>query len=513
MAAASRALPPRPNLEQQKKLAKELLSAFRKGDQPAVARVRAVLPDKQAIGLVDAQFVLAREYGFSSWTTLAEHIETVRTAALPLRARFRQEFERRDVRALRRLRGQGEELARIVNEPMFAFDSPALVAVAGSGNVELVDALLELGADPNRKSDWWAGGFHALYHANPAVAERLLAAGAVPDACGAAAIDRADLLESLLAADPARVHERGGDGQTPLHFARSRRVADLLLAAGADINARDVDHRSTPAEWMLSAAQDARSIARMDVARHLVDRGASADIFLAAALGLTDRVSELLANNPELLSQRTSQGDYGEKPPSSFHIYEWSIGSHLTPLQTAAKFGRGDTLAFMRGMASPEQRLMVACHQGDVAEAHRLVAAHPGIVSRLPVEDARSIADQAWAANAPTVRLMLELGFDPGAGRNGGTALHCASWQGSAEIVAALLETAAARALINTRDGAYDGLPLGWCCHGSVNKSEPAEHAEVARLLIAAGADVPDDMEGSERVNAVLDEARARRGP
>jgi hypothetical protein len=58
----------------------------------------------------------------------------------------------------------------------------------------------------------------------------------------------------MLDADPKRVHERGGDGQTPLHFARSREVVDLLLERGADPDARDVDHRATPAKWMLHQA-------------------------------------------------------------------------------------------------------------------------------------------------------------------------------------------------------------------------------------------------------------------
>jgi len=92
---------------------------------------------------------------------------------------------------------------------------------------------------------------HEMY-----VAERLIEAGATPDACAAAHLDRADLLEAMLKRDPRRVHERGGDGQMPLHFARSRRVVDLLLDAGADIDARDVDHRSTAAEWMLGDADD-----------------------------------------------------------------------------------------------------------------------------------------------------------------------------------------------------------------------------------------------------------------
>src|SRR5215217_6112515 len=107
----------------------------------------------------------------------------------------------------------------MVNEPLFSFDSPALVHVAGRDDAALVDVLLEFGADPNRRSGWWAGGFHPLHGASAAAAEHLLAAGAVPDACAAAHLDRPELLARMLADDPARAHERGGDGQTPLHFA------------------------------------------------------------------------------------------------------------------------------------------------------------------------------------------------------------------------------------------------------------------------------------------------------
>ena len=70
MSATRRTLPAHPSLEQQKKLAKDLLAAFRAGDPTAQARVRAELPDKQRIGLTSAQYVLAREYGFATWAML-----------------------------------------------------------------------------------------------------------------------------------------------------------------------------------------------------------------------------------------------------------------------------------------------------------------------------------------------------------------------------------------------------------------------------------------------------------
>ena len=510
MAPPRRALPAHADLEQQRKLAKELLSDFRRGDASAVARIRAELPDKQRIVLADAQHVLAREYGLASWAALRDHIAAHQTSRASVAERFRRAVQQHDTQELRQLLSFRDDLKPIVNAPTFSFDSPALVHVAGSGDVEIVDALLALGADPNRRSDWWAGGFHPLHAAEGAVAERLLEAGAVPDACAAARLDRVDLLRSMLDADPSRVHERGGDGQTPLHFARSRVVVDLLLDAGADIDATDRDHRSTPAQWMLGDAHDPAK-SRVELARYLVDRGASVDIFLAAALGLTSRVREMLSRDPSLLALRTGRGVYAERPPSSYHIYFWTIGQNLTPLHAAVHFHQRETVAVMKELASPTQRLLLACHDGDREEALAIARENPGLVAGLTGDDRRALTDEAWLANAPAVELMLELGFDPAArsvsGATGGTALHCAAWEGSVACVDALLRHPTGRALIETRDRQYGGTPLGWCCHGSLHCGNPnADHAAVARLLVAAGARIDPDrkLEASDAVRAVL---------
>src|SRR5688500_17403668 len=156
---------------------------------------------------------------------------------------------------------------------MFVFDSPALLSIVGDGDMGLVDTLIEFGADPNRRSSWWAGGFHPLHAADSAVADLLIAAGAEPDACAAARLDRLDLLAKLLKDNPARVRGRGGDGQTPLHLARSRACVDLLPAAGGNPEAREVGHRPTAAEWMIGAMNSPAS--RNELAKDLVERGAS----------------------------------------------------------------------------------------------------------------------------------------------------------------------------------------------------------------------------------------------
>lgn len=496
-----RSLPSRPDLTQQKKLAKDLLQSFASGDAKARARVRSVLPDKHQIALADAQFVVAREYGFSNWAALKQHIEALVEDRRSPEERMHDAFRRRDAKAVRTLFEKHPALRKRINEPLFAFDSPAIVAHAG--DPAMVDVLLHFGADPNQRSAWWAGGFHALYSATGAAADRLIAAGAVPDACAAAHLDRPDLLARMIAEDPARVHERGGDGQTPLHFAKSRTVVDMLLAAGADIDARDVDHRSTAAEWMLDQK---RGAGRFDLAGYLVERGASADIFLAAALGLSDRVRAMVRDNRGLLDLRTGQGAYGEQPPSSYHIYMWTIGDGRSPLDVAEQFEQHDISRILLAFASPLQRLLLACRRGDEPGARAVLREHPGIIESMTRSDHRAISDAAWNGDARAVGVMSELGFDPRTpGHDGGTALHCAAWQGSVDTVAVLLRRRDARDLVSIRDARYDATPLGWCCHASLFGNTSRDYAGVARLLLEAGARPGSDTsEASPSVEGVL---------
>jgi ankyrin repeat protein len=506
----SRTLPPRPDLAQQSTQAKELLQRFTDGDAEALARVRALLPDKKQIALADAQFVLAREYGFVNWAALKRHIESV---AQPTRSPVElahDALERHDGDALRRVLASNAALRARLDDPLFAFDSPPIVAFAN--DPAIVDVLLEFGADPNRRSGWWAGPFHALHIATGAAAERLLAAGAVPDACAAAHLGRADLLERMIASDPSCVHQRGGDGQTPLHFAASREIVDMLLDAGADIDARDVDHRSTPAQWMLKGA---RGAGRYDLARYLVERGAQADIFLAAALGLTDRVKNMIARDPTVLDLRTGQGAYGEQPPSSYHIYFWTIGAARSPLDTAAQFEQHDTLNVMLEHASPLRRFLLACLIGDENAARSVLRENPEVLAAMRPGDHRAISDAAWNGNARAVEVMLAMGFDPATpGHDSGTALHCAAWLGSADTVRALLQDERGRALIPVKDAHYQATPLGWCCHGSQHGDRSRDHAEVAELLLAAGAQQGRDTStASPAVEAVMSRWRRGRRP
>jgi hypothetical protein len=77
-----RTLPPRPSLEYERKAAKALLRRLRAGNPDALARARAqeVALDRTAPAtarLADAQFIIAREYGFASWPRLVHYFARV----------------------------------------------------------------------------------------------------------------------------------------------------------------------------------------------------------------------------------------------------------------------------------------------------------------------------------------------------------------------------------------------------------------------------------------------------
>src|SRR5215472_17398112 len=80
----TRAMRENPDLEQLKRQAKELLEAYRASSPEAFAEVTAyhqtASPD--AFALHDAQFVLARSYGFESWPKLKAAVDGVTATRL-----------------------------------------------------------------------------------------------------------------------------------------------------------------------------------------------------------------------------------------------------------------------------------------------------------------------------------------------------------------------------------------------------------------------------------------------
>ncbi len=72
----TRSLASTATLDSLKKQAKSFLKAVQAGDASARSRVAPYFADMAHVGLQDVQLVLAREFGFSSWTKLKAHLES-----------------------------------------------------------------------------------------------------------------------------------------------------------------------------------------------------------------------------------------------------------------------------------------------------------------------------------------------------------------------------------------------------------------------------------------------------
>lgn len=155
-----------------------------------------------------------------------------------------------------------------------------IVEAAAAGNTERVLALL--------KSDH--SQVHAVY------------SDSIPDTAlhAASGSGRIDLIEILLQYG-ADVNVRGDLGRTPLHSAAHQgqvEAARLLLKRGADIEAKD-ELGMTP----LLTAASGREPECLDLANLLLDQGAYLDLNSALRLGRSDDVRRILREEPNALDR------------------------------------------------------------------------------------------------------------------------------------------------------------------------------------------------------------------
>jgi ankyrin repeat protein len=256
-----RSLPARPDISQLRLQAKELRRAHRNGSPSAAARILTQHPrlrgrtirdaQEAAFSLADAQLVMAREYGFESWTVLKRHVAISRRLAHmrthPCFAAAIEAFDRGDLERLRALIAQDPTLVRARGflEPPFGYFSGATLLHLVAGNpmrvplppnvVEIAAALIEAGAEVNART------------LSPRIGETTM-----------------DLVLTSKHASEAGV---------------SGPLIDLLLAHGArlDLRAPDVLHPSL-------------SNHATRAAERLIDLGAEVDVCAAAALGRMDRL-------------------------------------------------------------------------------------------------------------------------------------------------------------------------------------------------------------------------------
>ena len=300
-------LPARPDLDQLRHQAKDLLHAAQRGDPDAIGRIDAVAAQ---ILLSTAQLALAREYGFASWAKmkleverrdilnsrdlsrlnrlLAEHPEMAtekmqhwadRQCGDPLGYIMMLRFNHDRLGLPAELPGTGDiakaliEAGAPVNGHPGDKETP-LISAASVGDADVVRALIEAGADMDAVSAPDSGGapsstalVHAAVFGMTEVLDVLVAAGARIDSLEIAAaagdvtgwpLDRYTLQSRVRAQVFAAQYQR-------------LEVIDQLIAAGTPVNEPDAEWGRLP---LHTAAGDGRAAS----VRRLLAHGADPDL-------------------------------------------------------------------------------------------------------------------------------------------------------------------------------------------------------------------------------------------
>ncbi len=207
-----------------------------------------------------------------------------------------------------------------------------------------------------------------------------------------------DQLRQLLLDHPELAHARIGDATMwrsllhaatdwPGHFPNVAAVIDVLVRAGADVNARfHGPHDETPLHWAASSDDvealdalldagadieasgavlgggppmaDACGFGQWQAARRLVERGATTRLKDAAALGLLDRVEAAFAGPPaptqEDITQAFWSACHGAQQQAAEYLLErgadpnWIGWDDLTPLDVAEQAQDSQLVSWLR---------------------------------------------------------------------------------------------------------------------------------------------------------------------
>src|SRR5215472_1907164 len=494
-------LPARPNLDQLRHQAMDLLRAAQAGDAAATRRVERV---SDRLTLAAAQLAVAREYGFSSWARLKAEVDA-RTGDLA------QKVEAFLNASIRDWTGRAARL--LAASPEIAGYNFATAVVLGDADRvrQEIERDPAVATRPDARSGWTP--LHAVcgsrWHSlDPARADGLLAV--------------ARLLLDAGASMEARVRGRGSQtgGRTPLGCvtasasvgAGNEPIIQLLLERGA---VPDDDHL-----YLVGFARNSHRCLRL-LLDHTPDVAKTVETALGAPISIGDTEGCRL-----LLEAGADPRLYVENPPcpAVYASVRFACPAELvqlllahgaapdapgpdgrSPYRLALRQGRTDLAALLRqGGARDEatdvDRFLSACLRGERADAQRQVADHRGLLDQLTdIEQSEAIVQAAAGGSTAAVELMLDLGFpiearagDGGtalhAAAHGGTALHAAAYAGSAETVRFLL---ARGADVEARDTTWDDTPLVWATIGSGERprSNPRPNwVATVRTLIEAGA-------------------------
>ena len=468
------------NLEQQKKQARELLRAVRAGKTDAFARLRgqhhrwvtvADATVQQEMALHDAQFVIAREQGFASWTKLKAY------AAPSPHARYTRLFVP-DIQwitdrvhgLLQTRHSAGPAALEQIREwhPRFdgCSDEEILRAAFTAEDARLVYARehgFDCWDDLTRRVNLLASA------SGREATEPFLAA------FGTLQSGNIEALKALLRATPRLARERGTNGNTLLNLAVSiaarqtldvgLALVDSLLAAGADVNDAN-DRGSTPLHQAGYSNQCA-------IATALIQNGADLDAE-AHGSGGTPLIFALFWGHREM-------GDL--------------LGRHsVAPGNLRVYAGLGN------------EDLLERCFSGKATLAPEACAArgfyrpHSGFPDWHPSPDPQEILDEAlvWACKSGRtavlprlVRAGARLDADP----YRGTPLIWAAWCNRMETATWLIDHGAS---VNHK------ATFGGSTHGqgvtALHMAAQSGYLSMVQLLIEKGADpsIPDDLHGGD---------------
>ena len=325
MTEASRKLPEKPDLDWLRARAKERLDELRAGN-----------PSAQ---LAEAQFAVAKEYGFSSWRAMKAHVD-----AKTLEGQLLHAITDDDAATFAALLDAHPDALAMRSQP---YEWTWLHAAAQKGRVAIVDLLLRRGLDVNAREKGdntyamhWAaaaghvavvqrlidaggdvvghGDDHALAVIGWAtcwdgcdddrhreIVGRLIAHGARHHIFSAMSMHLPDEMRRIAAERPAELEQtlsHNEDFQRPLHFAARRNLLDeapLLIELGADPWGTDASGHTalayavTPQMGaLIRHAQDARPGAASA-------RESQGALHLAAKQGDLAAVNTLLANGAD----------------------------------------------------------------------------------------------------------------------------------------------------------------------------------------------------------------------
>ncbi|WP_299844433.1 ankyrin repeat domain-containing protein [uncultured Roseovarius sp.] len=456
-------LPANPNLENLKKRAKTLLKSVQAGDAQAAQQVGPYFGDPRAISLQQAQLVIARSHGFSSWTRLKRHVEGARDEGADQLANRFLDLVTVAYGSVPDFGPARFEQARelLTEHPEIAQDS--IYTAAAIGDVAGIDHWLDQQPDLiNKKGGFfgWEPLMYAAYGRLPgtstyAAGLRLLERGADPDAYYMWGGQY-----KFTALTGVFGQGEGGPVNQPEHpdyvaFARA------MLERGANPNDsqaaynRSFEPDDTCLELLLEyglSASDKNNWLLVEDDKLLPHPSDTLHFQLISAIkrGFADRVSLLVAHGVDL-----------NKPDETYDTRT----KGKTPYQAALLMGEG-AIASMLAEAgaeqrdlSPEEAFQVACMAGDLTEAQAILKRSGDDLPGLRRTD--MLRDAARRGNREALEVMIALGFDLN-GLSGNSALHEAVMSEDVGIAELLLEAGADPTL---RDLNYYATPMGYALH------------------------------------------------